>query len=394
MKIFILIFILGILQSQDCDAGFEMIDEFCYASTDIEFLKNLKNLNDVDIENILMVGQQTWLEGRLIHFWIGDWPLGHDIQIQIIPNSINQLNALERLVIQWNPLTSLPHEICELNQLNELGLDRNQLTELPSCIGNLDQLINLSAVDNNLRSIPPAIDGLVNMLHLNLSDNQLMFIPSEIGNLTQLETLNLRNNRLTVLPLEISQLSSLISLVAENNQLMELPNGFGQLTSLQYLHLDHNFIFSFTDDFWNLDNLTMAYLDDNQFTSVPDNIFELDNLGSLTMNHNKISELPQDICSISEGNVYLSFSQNKICPPYPDCLSESAYSNQDVSECIDFLLEDINLDHTVDIHDIQELMNMIFNPDTYQSNSNPDINHDGVINLLDINLVIQYILNG
>ena len=52
------------------------------------------------------------------------------------------------------------------------------------------------------------------------------------------------------------------------------------------------------------------------------------------------------------------------------------------------------MDSSVDILDIQDLVSKIFKMEGMSYNAHYDINHDGAINILDINLVIQFIPLG
>jgi len=123
--------------------------------------------------------------------------------------------------------------------------------------------------------------------NLSLVGDQLTGeIPSEIGNLTNLEILQLQYNQLTgEIPSEIGNLTNLILLSLYTNQLTgEIPSWIGNLTNLTHLELLNN----------QLSGL------------IPDNLCDVD-------------------------NVYLT--ENKLCPPYPDCLNEEDIGYQDTSNC-------------------------------------------------------------
>ena len=73
----------------------------------------------------------------------------------------------------------------------------------------------------------------------------------------------------------------------------------------------------------NLVNLTYLGLFNNQLTGlIPSEIGNLTNLTELILYNNQLSgEIPDDICNF-DG--YLDLSFNELCPPYPECLSESS----------------------------------------------------------------------
>ena len=148
---------------------------------------------------------------------------------------------------------------------------------------------------------------------LDLSNSGLIgSIPPEIGNLTKLTKLILSNNEFTgEIPSEIGNLTNLTNLRLEYNQLTgSIPSEMGNLINLEYFRLDHN-------DFTGL--------------------------------------LPENLCDLNEsvfrGSIYgltsyLTFSYNRLCPPYPSCLRGTytdGYSgnqipiigNQDKSNCGD-----------------------------------------------------------
>ena len=139
--------------------------------------------------------------------------------------------------------------------------------------------------------IPVEIGNLTNLTYLNLRYNQLTGeIPSEIGNLMNLTYLDLYSNQLTgEIPSSIGNLINLTNLSLSHNQLTgEIPSSMGDLTNLIYLDL---------------------YI--NQLTGV----------------------IPSEICSQGDSTPVVGY--NKLCPPYPSCISQIDMNSQDTSECGD-----------------------------------------------------------
>ena len=148
---------------------------------------------------------------------------------------------------------------------------------------------------------------------LDLSNSGLTgSIPTEIGNLTKLTKLILSNNEFTgEIPSEIGNLTNLTNLRLEYNQLTgSIPSEMGNLINLEYFRLDHN-------DFTGL---------------LPENLCDLNE-----------SVFRESIYGLTS---YLTFSYNRLCPPYPSCLRGTytdGYSgnqipiigNQDKSNCGD-----------------------------------------------------------
>ena len=123
--------------------------------------------------------------------------------------------------------------------------------------------------------------------------------------------LNLNNSGLTgEIPSEIGNLINLTSLLLYNNQLTgEIPSEIGNLTNLDYLNLR-----------------------DNQLTGeIPSSIGNLTNLFFLNLSNNQFTgEIPSEICN--QGDTpYVG--NNKLCPPYPSCISQSDIDSQDTSNC-------------------------------------------------------------
>ena len=167
---------------------------------------------------------------------------------------------------------------------------------IPKQIGCLNQLINLDLSGNDLNGqIPDEIGYLVNLQNLNLSDNELESeIPTTIGDLINLKNLKLSYNQLSgAIPANIGNLENLVELRISNNSLSEaIPP---QIT--------------------NLVNLYIIDLKENQFSTIPNEICNL------------------NIKFLNWGN--FTIMGNKVCPPYPDCISILDISTQDTSYCTD-----------------------------------------------------------
>ena len=208
--------------------------------------------------------------------------------------------------------------------------------------------------------------------HLFLPGNQLSGeIPESIGNLINLEHIHLFNNQLTgEIPESIGNLINLENLQLFNNQLTgEIPSEIGQLINLENLQLFNN-----------------------QLTGeIPGSIRSLINLNSLVLYNNQLTgEIPSEICNL--GDPAPSLFNNQLCPPYPDCISQSNIDSFDTSECEECLSGDTNEDEIINVLDVISTTNCIIDDDN--CNYCSDMNNDGIINIQDIVILIGIILNN
>jgi hypothetical protein len=83
----------------------------------------------------------------------------------------------------------------------------------------------------------------------------------------------------------------------------------------------------------NLTNLRTLALQGNDLTGeIPSSIGDLTNLQYLNLFENQLTGvIPEEICN--QGDSYPSVYNNKLCPPYPECISQSDIDSQDTLNC-------------------------------------------------------------
>jgi len=131
---------------------------------------------------------------------------------------------------------------------------------------------------------------------------------------------------------------------------------------------------------------------------IPESIGNLYNLERLWLNYSNLSgHVPLSICNLTmlnwsgygfEGDEsYLN--NNQLCPPYPDCIIENI-GYQDISNCHQIQLGDINYDGIINVQDIVLMVNIVL---INEYDEIADINGDSVIDILDLVQLIDFILD-
>ena len=221
------------------------------------------------------------------------------------------------------------------------------------------------------------------------------------------------NQQLTVMPEDIGNLTSLASLYMEWNYITVLPESFSALTNLFNLVISNNLLTSLPEDFGNLTNLFFLDLGYNQISSIPESIGDLPNIMYFWIFNNQLSQLPESVCNLPliwDGMDYANYPYfasggNQLCDNnlIPDCVENS--SNFEISldqfyysfiqdspqDCPDdALVGDLNDDGILNVLDIVLMVNMVLD-DGYDGVA--DMNGDGTVNVLDIVTLINTILS-
>ncbi len=131
---------------------------------------------------------------------------------------------------------------------------------------------------------------------------------------------------------------------------------------------------------------------------IPENINELSEIEVLRLEYNYLEGfVPETICEVGANHTdYLSFdiSGNYLCPPYPECIDTSGFFYQETSSCNE--IGDINHDTIINVQDVVLLVSYIIHVDSYnyQELVISDLNADNVLNVADIVILIGIILEN
>jgi len=127
---------------------------------------------------------------------------------------------------------------------------------------------------------------------------------------------------------------------------------------------------------------------------IPNNIHQLTEIETLRLELNYFTGfIPQEICGFEyvDYDDYLAFdlSYTPVCPPFPDCIPDSAVNYMDNESCDP--VGDINGDGELNIVDIVLLVTVVFD-----SGYEPlaDANGDGVINVVDVLGLVSLLISA
>uniref|UniRef100_H3CPB2 Fibromodulin n=1 Tax=Tetraodon nigroviridis TaxID=99883 RepID=H3CPB2_TETNG len=174
-----------------------------------------------------------------------------------------KLEALERLYLQHNNLTSVPANLPR--SLKELRINHNKIEKV-------------TVAD---------LEGMDNLSLLYLHDNAIADVGTSLKTLKSLMMLDISSNKLTKVPDSLPE--QLHQLYMEHNSIRSLPESFlTALTHLQYVRMAHN---QLTD------------------TGVPANAFNVSGLVELDLSFNRLERIPS--VSTSLQHLYLQANQIK-----------------------------------------------------------------------------------
>uniref|UniRef100_A0A8C9RUG8 Leucine rich repeat containing 7 n=1 Tax=Scleropages formosus TaxID=113540 RepID=A0A8C9RUG8_SCLFO len=243
-------------------------------------------------------------------------------QIEELPKQLFNCQALRKLSMPDNDLSSLPTTIASLVNLKELDISKNGIQEFPDNIKCCKCLTIVEASVNPITKLPDGFTQLLNLTQLFLNDAFLEYLPANFGRLSKLRILELRENHLKTLPKSIhrltqlerldlgsnefaelpevlEQLHNLKELWMDNNSLQTVPGSIGKLRQLRYLDLAKNRIETLDSEISGCESLEDLLLSSNLLQQLPDSIGMLKRLTTLKVDDNQLTSLPSTIGSLS-----------------------------------------------------------------------------------------------
>uniref|UniRef100_A0A8C9TL30 Leucine rich repeat containing 7 n=1 Tax=Scleropages formosus TaxID=113540 RepID=A0A8C9TL30_SCLFO len=214
-------------------------------------------------------------------------------QIEELPKQLFSCQALRKLSIPDNDLSSLPTTIASLVNLKELDISKNGIQEFPENIKGCKCLSIVEASVNPISKLPDGFTHLLNLTQLFLNDAFLEQLPANFGKLSKLRL------SLCFQPEALEHIQNLKELWMDNNSLLTLPGFIGKLKHLTYLDLSKNRLESLDMNISGCEALEDLLLSSNMLQQLPDSIGMLKKLTTLKVDENQLTSLPNTIGSLS-----------------------------------------------------------------------------------------------
>uniref|UniRef100_A0A8C2L139 Leucine rich repeat containing 7 n=1 Tax=Cyprinus carpio TaxID=7962 RepID=A0A8C2L139_CYPCA len=239
-------------------------------------------------------------------------------QIEELPKQLFNCQALKKLSMPDNDLSSLPTTIASLVNLKELDISKNGIQEFPDNIKCCKCLSVVEASVNPIAKLPDGFTQLLSLTQLFLNDAFLEYLPANFGRsihrLSQLERLDLGSNEFSELVRKI--LSLLEEFDCSCNELESLPPTIGYLHSLRTFAADENFLTELPREIGNCRNVTVMSLRSNKLEFLPDEIGQMTKLRVLNLSDNRLKNLPFTFTKLKDlAALWLSDNQSKALIP-------------------------------------------------------------------------------
>ncbi|MBQ9182887.1 MAG: hypothetical protein IJ143_03795 [Neisseriaceae bacterium] len=258
---------------------------------------DLKQLIELNLGGVNQSLPETIKQMKELENSIPDYYKDYFEQFITFPESIGELEKLQKLTIFFCDIKSLPENIGKLKQLKKLHLEHcKMLDELPESIGDLSKLTKLTLFCcENITMLPESIGNLDNLEKLDLTGCvDIKKLPNTMVNLKKLAELDLHRG-------SGSSVNGNMSIDNEFD-INSILQDVCLLTQLKKLNLSwHTNLTKFPENIGNLEQLTHLYLHDCvSLEELPESICQLEQLQVLTLlNCHQIKRLPENIGALN-----------------------------------------------------------------------------------------------
>ncbi|MFX0125356.1 MAG: leucine-rich repeat domain-containing protein [Candidatus Hodarchaeota archaeon] len=234
-----------------------------------------------------------------------------NLNLQYIPESIENLRELKILYMGGNSLTEISNSILTLRNLEILEAWENRIESIPKDIGILNKVWRLHLAGNKINELPEIIGDLP-IRKLYLKHNNVSYVPASIGDWTHLDVFGLPINNLSSLPETIDGWKNVRVISLWQNKLKALPD---VRLNVKELRLNNNFFTEIPPRVYEIKQLRKLWLNNNQLTEIPEiPRGHLQNLWFLNLQYNLLSSLPKSIKQLPKlrdlrlsGNLFESY---------------------------------------------------------------------------------------
>ena len=290
-----------------------------------------------------------------------------NLNLEFIPESLENLRELKFLYMGGNFLTKIPDSVLTLENLEVLELWQNRIESIPSDIGVLDKVWRLHLEGNKITKLPESIGNLP-MKKLYLKHNNVRYVPTSIGNWDRLDVFGLPLNNLSSLPETISSWKNVRVISLWQNKLKGLPD---IELNVKELRLNNNYFTEVPPRIYEIKQLRKLWLNNNQLTEIPEiPRGYLKELWFLNLQSNLLSSLPKSIQQLPNlRDLRLSGNLFEKYPTWLDSLEgckidKSAHKRQlrqpdyiGIKKFVKFLEDNhLSLDHLVEIKHFQRYL--------------------------------------